>query len=131
MYAQVNDAASMKPILLNAIPYLQTIEQRTAEIVRVEFDILNVRKTTYRTLHEGYNYGIVAFGDYRISDIDLEVYKQAGSEWVFITKDTDARANAGVAITPLSSGLYRIDVICHRFSPGYNSGHYGLVVFHE
>ena len=45
---------SMDPILEDAIPIINTIEEEGLEIVRMEFDIVGeTAKDSYRYLHEG------------------------------------------------------------------------------
>jgi hypothetical protein len=66
----------MKPILARAEPLIEEIEGEGYEIVRMEYDIISTEKETYRTLYDNWTYGIVAFGDYRIIDIDVVVYEK-------------------------------------------------------
>ncbi|MCX7836033.1 MAG: hypothetical protein N2450_08210 [bacterium] len=119
---------SMKPILAASLPLIQIAEEGDAEIVRMEFDIISDEKFTYRELHEGVNYGILAFGDYRIRDIDLVLYKYINNQWVEIKRDTDASSSALVKIEPSFTGTYAIKVIAHRYYEGYSKGHYGLLI---
>lgn len=131
LLAQAKEGTSMKPILTDALSYIQSAEDKNYEIVRMEFDIINETKSTYRTLQEGWTYGVIAFGDYRISDIDIEVYKDVDGTWTLIQKDNDVAANASVVIKPSSTGMYRIDIIPYRFVSGYTAAHYGLLIYHE
>ena len=57
---------SMEPILAAAKPLVDEIEGGDYEIVRMEYDLIFSEKSTYRTLFDGWTYGIAAFGDYRI-----------------------------------------------------------------
>lgn len=119
---------SMKPILAAAFPAIQIVEEKGGEIVRMEFDIIQTEKITYRELHAGVEYGIFVFGDYRIKDIDLVLYKSIRNEWVEIKRDTDRSSTASVEIEPSFTGLYAIKVIAYKFYEDYTSGHYGLMV---
>lgn len=123
--------ASMKPILTDALAYINVAEDNGYEIVRMEFDIVSSTKSTYRELQRGWTYGIIAFGDYRIDDIDIKVYKDINGTWTLIQKDNSAKPNAAVDITPVYTGMYRIDIVAYKFAPGYSAAHYGLLIFHE
>ena len=123
---------TMKPILMDAINYIQAAENNGYEIVRMEFDIVTASiKSSYRTLQQGWTYGVVAFGDYRISDIDIAIYKDVDGTWALVKKDDDAQSNAALDITPSSSGMYRIDIIAYKFVEGYSAAHYGMLIIHE
>lgn len=133
-HSQIQDnekGTSMAPILAEALPIVREVEGKEFEIVRMEFDLVSETKTTYRSLYQQWSYGVIAFGDYRLEDIDVAVYKDVDGKWFLVEKDTDARSKAAVVIKPSSSGTYRIDVKAYKFKPGYSVGRYGLVVFHE
>lgn len=126
---------SMSNILELAAPIVELIEvENNQEIVRMEFDILSSSassKITMRTLYSGWTYGICAFGDYRISDLDIKVYKDMDGEPVLLKKDDDASDVAVVTIEPSSTGRYIIEISSYKFVEGYSSGHYGLIIFHQ
>jgi len=122
---------SMGPILEEALPIIETIEDEDLEIVRMEFDIIGESaKATYRYLHEGYEYAIVAFGDFRVKDMDVKVFKDVDGTWIEITKDEDIDATAIVTVTPSYTAQYKIEIECYEFEPGYTVAHYGLIVCH-
>lgn len=128
-----NPETTMKPMLEDAMIYTDTIEKYGNEIVRMEFDLVtsSKAKTTYRELYTSWEYTIWTFGDYRISDIDIAIYKDVNGKWVQIEKDNSSESSAFVKVKPSANGLYRIDVIAYKFKEGYTAGHYGLIVFHE
>lgn len=132
-YAQSQkDELSMQGILESASPYVNLIEREMGqEIVRMEFDIITGTKSTFRTLTSDYTYGICAFGDFRIEDIDIKVYKWTNEKWVLVEKDEDTDDSAVVFVSPYTTSDYRIDITAYKFVDGYSAGHYGLVVFHE
>lgn len=129
--AQPKYGTSMKPILTDAINYIDSFEDKNFEIVRMEFDIIIDSKSTFRTLQEGWTYAIVAFGDFRISDIDLLVYREISGSWVLIDKDKKAESNAVITIKPSITSMYKIDIEAYKFVSGYTAGHYGLLIIHE
>lgn len=132
LHAQTGSGTSMAPILSDAVDYIKYIEDGLdQEIVRIEFDILQSSKTTFRTLSSGWRYGIFAFGDYSMADIDVKVYQKVGSSWSLVKSDTDTDKTAMVVVQPSYSGEYKIEISCYRFNSGYNAGHYGLIIFHE
>lgn len=114
---------------------LQTIidlaEERDMEVVRIEADLIRTTKETYRTLDPSFTYSIIAVGSNRIEDLDIEVYKKINGEWTLLKKDTDASNVAAVDVTPSSYAEYGILVKVYKFKPGYDIGHYGLVVIHN
>jgi hypothetical protein len=123
---------SMSPILEEAIPVIETVEGEDLEIVRMEFDIIGeTTKSTYRHLHEGWEYAIISFGDFRVKDIDVKVYKDVDGTWVEITKDEDIDPMAIVTVTPSYTAQYMIEIECYEFEPGYTVAHYGLIICHE
>ncbi len=120
-------------ILEVAAPIVEYIEvENSQEIVRMEFDIVSSGpKFTYRDLHSGYTYGICAFGDYRIEDLDIKVYKDVDGEPVLVKKDIDSSDIAMIVVEPSSTGSYIIEISAYKFVEGYSVGHYGLIIFHE
>ena len=130
-YSQIPDAASMRPILSDATHYIMYLENNNYEIVRLEFDILKETSSTYRWLQSDFEYGVLAFGDYRILDIDILIYKEVDGNWVLIKNDTDAKSNALVYIKPSETGFYKIDIVPFKIAEGYPGGHYGMIFFHK
>jgi len=129
--AQPKEGTSMKPILSDALSYIEAVEKNSYEIVRMEFDIIGDKTTTFRTLQQGWTYAVIAFGDYRILDIDIAIYKDVDGTWTLIQKDTDAKPTASVTVKPSSTGMYRIDIIAYKFVSGYTAAHYGLLIVHQ
>jgi len=131
-YAFSQSETSMAPILEEAIPVIETVEGEDLEIVRMEFDIIGeTTKSTYRYLHEGWEYAVIAFGDFRVKDMDVKVYKDVDGTWVEITKDEDIDPMAIVTVTPSYTAQYMIEIECYEFEPGYSVAHYGLIICHE
>lgn len=126
------EEVSMHSILESAGKYLNYIERELGqEIVRMEFDIIQSSKQTFRTLTDEYTYGICVFGDHRIEDIDVKVYKWVNEQWVLIEKDEDSESVAVVTISPSTTAEYKIVISAYSFEDGYEAGHYGLMIFHE
>lgn len=131
--SQTNIDKSMKPILVDATGIINAVEEKGFEIVKIEFDIItDVKKDTYRVLSNIWTYRIFVFGDYRIEDIDLEVYKQNSDEsFTLVAKDNKAESFATIDLKPEELSWYKIVVKCYKFKPGYEVGHYGLLILHE
>jgi hypothetical protein len=130
VHAQKEDI-TMRNILSISAEYVESIEMELGqEIVRMEFDIVSNSKTTYRMLSSNYEYGILAFGESRIEDIDIKVYKYVNDQWSLVAQDEDEAEFALVSVQPLSSATYRIEISAYRFADGYSVGHYGLLIFH-
>ena len=130
-YLDNDKGTSMEPILARAEPLVKKIEDKGNEIVRMEYDLIFDTKSTSRTLYDGWTYGIVAFGDYRIQDIDIAVYKMTRGEWKLVEKDAENDDEATVVIKPYRNDEYKIDITVYKFNKGYTVGHYGLLIFHE
>ena len=101
------------------------------EIVRAEFDIITSSKETYRQLHSGYDYALIAFGDNRIKDIDIIAYKEVDGNWIEIAKDNSSTEYATLEVTPTYTGLYKIKIEAYEFETGYEVGFYSLIIAHD
>jgi hypothetical protein len=130
-YLDNEKGTSMEPILAAAKPLVEKIESENYEIVRMEYDLIFTEKSTYRILFDGWTYGIAAFGDYRINDIDLSVYVKSRGEWKLIEEDAENDDVATVSIKPRIKEEYKIVISVYKFNKGYKVGHYGLMIFHE
>lgn len=130
-YLDNSKGTSMEPILARAETTIKRIEKSNDEIVRMEYDLIFTTKSTSRTLYKGWTYGIVAFGDYRIKDIDIAVYKMSRGEWKLVEKDAEDDDEASVTIKPYDDEEYKIDITVYKFNADYTVGHYGLLIFHE
>lgn len=122
---------SVKPILSDAAPIVSEIEERGMEIVRKEFDLIFDDKQVFRKMYSDWEYGIVAFGDYRIEDIDVSVSKEVDGNWVTLEEDDSSRPKAAVTVEPSYDGLYSIDVEAYEFEKGCKAGSFGVIIFHE
>ena len=130
-YLDNEKGTSMEPILAAAKPLVEKIERENYEIVRMEYDLIFTEKSTYRMLFDGWTYGIAAFGDYRINDIDLSVYVKSRGDWKLIEEDAENDDVATVSIKPRIKEEYKIVISVYKFNKGYKVGHYGLMIFHE
>jgi len=130
-YLDNEKGISMEPILAAVKPLVEEIENKDFEIVRMEYDLIFDKKSTYRTLYEGWTYGIAAFGDYRIKDIDITVYIERKGKWKKIEEDAENDDVATVSIKPRSDEEYKIVISVYKFNRDYTVGHYGLMIFHE
>jgi hypothetical protein len=130
-YLDNEKGTSMEPILAAAKPLVEEIEGGDYEIVRMEYDLIFGEKSTYRTLFDGWTYGIAAFGDYRIKDIDVSVYVKSKGKWKLFKEDAENDDVATVSIKPRVKEEYKIVISVYKFNKGYSVGHYGLMIFHE
>ncbi|MBR5087695.1 MAG: hypothetical protein IKX31_11905 [Muribaculaceae bacterium] len=123
---------SMVPILQKSLGIIDLIENDYEnEIVRIEFDIVSTSKESYRVLTSDYTYTIVAFGDDRIKDIDVALYKWDGTDWILVKKDNDAEDVALITYTPRTTANYKVVVSAYSFYGSYTAAHYGLIYYHE
>ena len=121
----------MRPILASSLPIIDKLEEDDMEIVRLEYDIITEKKTAFRQLSSQWEYGIIAFGDYRIADIDVAIYKEVDGQWTLIVEDETSSSSAAVTVKPSFDGFYRIDVTAYSFVEGYRAGRFGIIIFHE
>lgn len=131
VYSQSNDI-TMRPILEAAGQWVNYIEGELGqEIVRMEYDIISTSKNTFRTLTDDFTYGIFAFGDYRIKDINIKLYKLVNNRWEYIQCDNSSDSAGFIYIKPETTSEYKIVISAQSFTSGHNIGHYGLIIFHE
>jgi len=130
---KADESTTMKDIMLDLAEYVVLLEDSLEqEIVHLHADIITEDGVSYtRDLHAGYTYGVTAFGDWRIADLDIIVYKDVDGSWVEIERDEDEDNNPTVIVEPTSTGTYSIDVSVYSFDGDYSAAHYGLVIFHE
>jgi len=117
--------------LAAAKPLVEKIESKYFEIVRMEYDIIFDKKSTYRILYEGWTYGLAAFGDHRIKVIDNTVYKKRKEKCTKVEQDAENDYVATVSIKPRADEEYKIVKSVYKFNKDYSVGHYGLMIFHE
>ena len=121
-------STSMMPIFNQAKTYIELLEDKNKrEIVKMEFDIVTTaKKTTWRTLVKDVNYSISVFGDYKVKDIDISIYKSINSKWVEVVKDKKEESYALVNVKPDKTELYKIVISVYEFKDKYKYAHYGL-----
>jgi hypothetical protein len=122
---------NLTPILKDVQPFLDELEDKGMEIVRMEIDIVKDTKTTSRTLYADWAYGIAVIGDYRFANLDIRVYQQVDGNWQLIKEDMEADKEAVVVIEPSETTEYMIEIINTEAAEGYVGGHYALLIFHE
>ncbi|NLI99243.1 hypothetical protein GX441_11375 [bacterium] len=130
---KADEYTTMKDIMLDLASYVTYLEDSLdQEIVHMQADIIGADGLSYtRTLRSGWTYGITAFGDWRISDLDITVYKNVDGSWVEIEKDEEVDNNPTVTVVPSSDGEYKIELDVYEWDGDYTAAHYGLIVFHE
>lgn len=130
---QGDEYTTMKDIMLDLADYVVLLEDSlNQEIVHLHADIITEDGVSYsRTLYSDWTYGITAFGDWRIADLDIIVYKDVDGQWVEIERDEEEDNNPTVMVEPTSDGTYSIDISVYSFSGDNTAAHYGLVIFHE
>jgi hypothetical protein len=102
------------------------------EIVHMQADIISDEGTTFtRTLHDGWTYGVAAFADWRVNDLDITVYKDVDGEWVEIQSDDETDNTPSVVITPSQTGIYLLSLDVYEFAEEYTAAHYGMLIYHE
>ena len=131
--AKASKETSMKDIISTMNDYVEYLEDSLSqEIVHLQADIIGEDGVTFtRTLYDGWSYGIAAFGDWRVKDLDIIVYKDVDGQWVEITKDNKTDNNPVVSVVPSSAAKYLIELKIYKFKDDYTAAHYGMIIFHE
>lgn len=125
---------SMKPIINSLNDVVDAIEDTEGiEIVHIEFDLLfsDSPKEIYRNLSKDYTYGFMAYGDYRIEKVGIDLYRESENGWEYV-KSGELNSGAMTLLYEVSeAGFYKISLRALQMVDGYNVGHYGLVVIHD
>jgi len=127
------NGTSMKPIINTLTDVVTAIEKNDVEIVHVEFDLVfeDNSKEIYRNLTKDYSYGFLAYGDYRIAKIGIELYKESDTGWDYIKAGELSEGTVTLLYDVTETDRYKIVLRALQMNEGYNVGHYGLVVLHD
>lgn len=131
--ARADIYTTMKDIMGDMTEYVDFLEDSLSqEIVHMQADIITSKGTTFsRTLHEGWVYGIAAFGDWRVKDLDITVYKDVEGEWVEVVSDDESDNHPVVSLEPAETSLYLIELTVYKWGEDYTAAHYGMLIYHD
>ena len=123
----------MKDVIIEMAGYVAFLEDSLdQEIVHMQADIITEDgKTFTRTLHEGWTYGVTAYGDWRVDDLDITIYKDVDGEWVKIVDDEATDNHPTVTVKLSTTGIYLIELEVYSFNKDYTAAHYGMLIYHE
>jgi hypothetical protein len=126
---------SMLPILLQAAPLIEAIEDDYNTIVKMEYDLIFPRapKETFRQLTPNRTYTFLAFGqEDRIGRVSIRVYQSVQGQWKLISNGKQYSGFSGIeGFTPPENAFYRIEIEAHDFIPPFTAGRYGLIIYHD
>jgi hypothetical protein len=124
---------SMMPIINTLNEVVKAIEESDVEIVHIEFDLVfeDNSKEIYRNLTKDYSYGFLAYGDYRIAKVGIELYKETDTGWDYIKTGELSEGTMTLLYDVTETARYKIVLRALQMNEGYNVGHYGLVVLHD
>jgi hypothetical protein len=126
---------SMKPIVEDMNSVINALEQDSVEIVHIEFDLIfnDKPRQIFRNLYSGYNYGFFAYGDYRINQIGITLYKQVGDDWEYVKSGQidNASKTTSLMIKIDETGQYKVELTANDMEEGYSAGHYALYILHD
>jgi hypothetical protein len=130
---QADEFTTMKDVLIEMAGYVEYLEDSLdQEIVHLQADIITGDgKTFTRMLHEGWTYGIAAFGDWRVEDLDIVVYEDIEGEWIEVDTDDDMNNNPEVVVMPEVTKQYMIELNVHKWEEDFSAAHYGMLIYHE
>ena len=134
LFLWADQETSMKDIIAGFKAAVDLAEDSLdQEVVFLQADLIgtNTASFTY-TLHKGWTYGFAVFGDWRIDEIGVEVYKEANDEWVEFRSGKRSAGYAsvdGMEVKKNVECLFEIKV--YEFAEDYDIGHYGAILFHE
>ena len=124
---------TMKGVMNDISQYVDFLEDSLdQEIVHMQADIITTKGTTFtRTLHQGWTYGIAAFGDWRIKDLDITIYMDVDGEWIEVTSDDESDNHPVVSVEPTETNTYLIELTVYKWDEEYTAAHYGMLIYHE
>lgn len=124
---------SMMPIIHTLNDVVKAIEDKDVEIVHIEFDLVfkDSSKEIYRTLSKDYTYGFLAYGDYRIAKIGIELYKESSKGWDYIQSGELSQGSMTLLYEVKETARYKIVLRALQMNEDYTVGHYGIVVLHD
>ena len=132
-FARADIYTTMKDIMGEMTEYVDFLEDSLLqEIVHVQADIITTSGATFtRTLHQGWTYGIAAFGDWRIKDLDITVYVDVDGEWIEVVADDESDNHPVVTVEPSETDKYLIELSVYKWDEAYSAAHYGMLIYHE
>lgn len=124
---------TMKGIMSDMTQYVEFLEDSLSqEIVHMQADIITTKGATFsRTLHQGWTYGIAAFGDWRIKDLDIIIYEDVDGEWVEVASDDESDNHPVLTVEPSETNVYLIELTVYKWAEEYSAAHYGMLIYHE
>jgi len=127
------NGTSMMPIINTLNEVVKAIEENNVEIVHIEFDLVfsDNSKEIYRNLTKDYTYGFLAYGDYRIAKIGIELYKENGKGWDYIQTGELSEGTMTLLYDVKETARYKVVLRALQMNEDYNVGHYGLIVLHD
>ena len=127
------NGTSMMPIINTLNEVVKAIEENDVEIVHIEFDLVfsDNSKEIYRNLTKDYTYGFLAYGDYRIAKIGIELYKETGKGWDYIQTGELSEGTMTLLYDVKETARYKVVLRALQMNEDYNVGHYGLIVLHD
>lgn len=130
---QADEYTTMKDVLEEMAEYVVYLEDSLdQEIVHVQADIITGEgKTFTRTLYEGWTYGIAAYGDWRVDDLDIIVYEDVDGDWVEVAADDEMDNSPEVVVVPSVTKDFMIELDVHKWDDDFNAAHYGMLIYHE
>lgn len=133
-YTQTDIFRSMTPIMDSLTRYINIIEKYNIEVVKTETEIIskNISKSTFRNFYKNWTYSVLVFGDWRIKEISVEIFKitEEGQN-IYIKGCHDKKHFAIIDFKPDEDETYMIVVTANKFITDFYSGHYGLMIFHN
>jgi hypothetical protein len=110
---------------------IQTVENKECTVDVAEYARIGTSANrSLLFLSAGKKYAIFVYGDEKIDNIRLKVYKLQDGNWEFVDNGSDESSSSSLSINPTSDTFYRFDITAASFTSG-SSGYYGLLLFHE
>lgn len=132
--AQYSEISTL-PILLQAAPIIEAIEDDYNTIVKMEFDLIfsKATKETFRQLATTRTYTFIAFGqEDRMDRVSIRLYQSVDGQWTLVAASQRYGPFSGIeAFTPTENAFYRVEIEAHNFIQPYTAGRYGLIIYHE
>lgn len=124
-------ADSMMPIVNGIYETIKKLESENVEIVRIEFDRIIETKISKRRFVEGYTYGVMVYGDYKVKGINVEILQKEGNKHKVIAKGENKGSSSIVHFEPPKTDEYQIKIKISEYDKNYSGCHYGLIIIHD
>jgi hypothetical protein len=122
---------SMLPIIKGLTETVSTLEKEGVRVIHIEFDNISKRKKNYFRLEDKYTYGIMAYGDYRVKEIVVNLFKKEKNEWKKVAFGEKSGNSSILHFEPTEIDDFLIEIEIKEYFEGYSESNYGMILIHN